>query len=98
MRRPPAAPMGSSGRQNIQMQSYRVARLNPSSAEIRNIGIVLPTGVIQRIAEYRTDDKPDSEYYARHTVTKAAAELKNRAATAPNSSSLNKESSREPDH
>jgi hypothetical protein len=34
-----------------------------------------PEAVIQRIADYRSEDKPDSHYYARHTVTKAQAEL-----------------------
>jgi hypothetical protein len=32
--------------------------------------------VIQRIADYRWDDKADPNYYARRTVTKAQAELK----------------------
>jgi hypothetical protein len=35
-----------------------------------------PEVVIQRIADYRSDDKDDPNYYARHTVTKARAELK----------------------
>ncbi|HVS87992.1 MAG TPA: DNA-primase RepB domain-containing protein [Candidatus Acidoferrum sp.] len=35
-----------------------------------------PEVVIQRIADYRSDDKDDPTYYARHTVTKAQAELK----------------------
>src|SRR6266853_5374316 len=35
-----------------------------------------PEVVIQRIADYRWDDKDDPNYYARHTVTKAQAELK----------------------
>ena len=34
-----------------------------------------PEVVIQRIADYRSEDKPDPHYYARHTVTKAQAEL-----------------------
>jgi len=34
-----------------------------------------PTIIIQRIADYRADDKADPLYYARHTVTKAQAEL-----------------------
>jgi len=34
-----------------------------------------PEGVIQRIADYRAHDKADPNYYARHTVTKAQAEL-----------------------
>jgi hypothetical protein len=31
--------------------------------------------IIQRIADYRSDDKNDPDYYARHTVMKAQAEL-----------------------
>src|SRR3984885_971850 len=34
-----------------------------------------PELVIQRIAAYRATDKPQPEYYARHTVTKALADL-----------------------
>jgi hypothetical protein len=34
-----------------------------------------PEMVIQRIADYRSQDKADPIYYARHTVTKAQAEL-----------------------
>lgn len=34
-----------------------------------------PQIIIQRIAEYRADEKSDPIYYARHTVTKAQAEL-----------------------
>jgi hypothetical protein len=34
-----------------------------------------PEVVIQRIADYRADDKCDPNYYARHTVTKAQAAL-----------------------
>ncbi|MGC2330950.1 MAG: DNA-primase RepB domain-containing protein [Candidatus Acidiferrales bacterium] len=34
-----------------------------------------PDLVTQRIADYRSDDKSDSAYYARHTVIKAQAEL-----------------------
>jgi hypothetical protein len=34
-----------------------------------------PEVVIQRIADYRSEDKDDSNYYARHTVTKAQADL-----------------------
>jgi len=34
-----------------------------------------PEEVIQSIADYRADDKADPNYYARHTVTKAQAEL-----------------------
>ena len=34
-----------------------------------------PELVIQRIADYRSEDKPDSKYYADHTVAKARAQL-----------------------
>jgi RepB DNA-primase from phage plasmid len=34
-----------------------------------------PEIIIQRIADYRADEKSDPSYYARHTVTKAQAEL-----------------------
>lgn len=34
-----------------------------------------PELVIQRIADYRTQDKADPQYYARHTVAKAQAQL-----------------------
>jgi hypothetical protein len=37
-----------------------------------------PEEVIRRIADYRADDKHDPEYYARHTVGKAQAELDHR--------------------
>jgi len=35
-----------------------------------------PEQVIQRIADYRGEDKADPEYYARHTVTKAQAQFR----------------------
>lgn len=38
-----------------------------------------PREVIRRIADYRAEDKHDPEYYARHTVAKARAELAYRA-------------------
>jgi RepB DNA-primase N-terminal domain len=34
-----------------------------------------PALIIQRIADFRADDKQDPEYYARHTVAKAQAQL-----------------------
>ena len=34
-----------------------------------------PEVVIRRIADFRSEDKPDPNYYARHTVIKAQAEL-----------------------
>jgi len=39
-----------------------------------------PETVVQRIADYRADDKPDPNYYARLTVTKAQDTLKQQAA------------------
>jgi hypothetical protein len=47
-----------------------------------------PEQVIRRIADYRADDKPDPDYYARLTVTKAQADIaaqKERATTLVNS-------------
>ena len=38
-----------------------------------------PEEVIRRIADYRGPDKHDPEYYARHTVTKALADLRSKA-------------------
>jgi RepB DNA-primase from phage plasmid len=35
-----------------------------------------PEEIIRRIADFRAGDKPSPEYYARHTVTKAQAELR----------------------
>jgi hypothetical protein len=40
-----------------------------------------PETIIQRIADYRADDKGDPLYYARHTVQKAQAELPGRSGT-----------------
>jgi hypothetical protein len=39
-----------------------------------------PEVVIQRIADYRAEDKDDPNYYARHTVMKAQAELARQSA------------------
>jgi hypothetical protein len=44
-----------------------------------------PEEIIRRIADFRAGDKPDPEYYARHTVAKARAELERK--TAPTSGS-----------
>jgi len=44
-----------------------------------------PEEIIRRIADFRAGDKPDPEYYARHTVAKAQAELERE--TAPTSGS-----------
>jgi hypothetical protein len=38
-----------------------------------------PEVVIQRIADYRAEDKADPNYYAQHTVTKAQAELQQKS-------------------
>ena len=38
-----------------------------------------PAIVMQRIADFRADDKPDPEYYARHTVYKAQEALERSA-------------------
>ena len=38
-----------------------------------------PEEVIRRIADYRADEKHDPEYYARHTVAKAQAEIRLRS-------------------
>jgi hypothetical protein len=43
-----------------------------------------PEVVIQRIADYRADDKSDPNYYARHTVTKARIALDATATKTPN--------------
>ncbi|MHB8486473.1 MAG: hypothetical protein ACYDCM_12215 [Candidatus Acidiferrales bacterium] len=40
-----------------------------------------PEIVIQRIADFRADEKHDPEYYARHTVAKAQAQLQGHAPT-----------------
>jgi len=41
-----------------------------------------PEEIIQRIADFRTEDKPSPEYYARHTVRNAQADLQRQGATA----------------
>lgn len=40
-----------------------------------------PEEIIRRIADFRTEDKPSPEYYARHTVSKAQADLQRPAAS-----------------
>jgi RepB DNA-primase from phage plasmid len=54
-----------------------------------------PETVIQRIADYRAQDKSDPEYYARLTVTKAA---ENKTANPTHRSLAGSEATREPDH
>jgi len=39
-----------------------------------------PEEIIRRIADFRAGEKPDPEYYARHTVAKAQAELERQTA------------------
>jgi hypothetical protein len=46
-----------------------------------------PEEVIQRIADYRSENKPDPNYYARHTVTKALADLRKTQLNKPTSHS-----------
>ena len=58
-----------------------------------------PQLVIQRIADFRAEDKPDPEYYARHTVMKAEASLRATASSREFSGSVpiaTSEPSREP--
>ena len=50
-----------------------------------------PETVIRRIADYRADDKDDPEYYARHTVTKAKADLNTTATQTANERESNSE-------
>ena len=38
-------------------------------------GATTPEVVIQRIADYRSEDKADPKYYADHTVARARAQL-----------------------
>ena len=40
-----------------------------------------PDEIIRRIADFRSEDKPSPEYYARHTVMNAQAELQSKAAS-----------------
>lgn len=40
-----------------------------------------PEEIIRSIADFRTEDKPSPEYYARHTVSKAQADLQRQAAS-----------------
>jgi hypothetical protein len=38
-----------------------------------------PVEIVRRIADFRAEDKPSPEYYARHTVMKAQGELQRKA-------------------
>ena len=40
-----------------------------------------PEEIIRRIADFRAEDKPSPEYYARHTVMNAQADLQRKAAS-----------------
>jgi RepB DNA-primase from phage plasmid len=57
-----------------------------------------PDTVIQRIAQHRTADKSNPEYYARHTVEKAMAELTSSSTQSRLNSSADGEKNREPGH
>jgi len=57
-----------------------------------------PEEVIRRIADYRAQDKADPTYYARHTVTKAAAGLKDQANAPKQSHSLTDDDQSEREH
>jgi hypothetical protein len=57
-----------------------------------------PEVVIQRIADYRSDDKADPNYYARRTVTKAQAELKSSSSPQIPASVAGEESSKDRGH
>jgi hypothetical protein len=53
-----------------------------------------PEVVIQRIADYRADDKDDPNYYARRTVTRAQAELQHKNARPRTHDSRSKDDAR----
>jgi hypothetical protein len=58
-----------------------------------------PEVVIQRIADYRSEDKDDPNYYARRTVTKAQAALDTTPTQKPNEGESNSEQIRAvPEH
>ena len=57
-----------------------------------------PETVIQRIAQHRATDKSNPEYYARHTVEKALAELATPATQPQVNSSADAEKNQEPGH
>jgi len=56
-----------------------------------------PEEVIQKIADYRAEDKPDPDYYARLTVTKAQAELRPQSVSSETAEVRGPSSSRPPD-
>jgi len=57
-----------------------------------------PEVVIQRIADYRADDKDNPNYYARRTVTKALAEIGSQASASAPTHHPTEELNREPGH
>jgi HEAT repeat protein len=57
-----------------------------------------PEVVIRLIADYRAQDKDDPNYYARHTVTKAQAELKSSSSPQTPRSVAGEESSQDRGH
>ena len=57
-----------------------------------------PEQVIRQIAQHRAADKPDPEYYARHTVEKAMAEISKAQTQSRTNSSEADEKNREPRH
>jgi hypothetical protein len=57
-----------------------------------------PEVVIQRIADYRADDKADPNYYARRTVAKAQAEIKSSSTPQIPGSMAGEESSQDRGH
>ena len=57
-----------------------------------------PEQIIRQIAQHRATDKTNPEYYARHTVEKAMAELKVPPARPRTSPHADSENNREPGH
>ena len=57
-----------------------------------------PEEVIRRIADFRAEDKPSPEYYARHTVEKAMSALKCPLSYSTTSAPANGEKNQEPGH
>src|SRR5713226_9046988 len=57
-----------------------------------------PEEVIRRITDFRAEDKPSPEYYARHTVEKAMSALKCPLSYSTTSAPANGEKNQEPGH
>jgi hypothetical protein len=68
----------SSARTNLSQSEYDWAFAKRALARADD-----PEVVIQRIADYRSQDKADPNYYARHTVMKAQAALDSAATKTP---------------